>query len=259
MRKFFILAAVAVAGLGSIVFADEEAPSLPYVKSSEYGQFYAKSVPAEEYDWENRTKGKTFVYSVGAKEDTLLYTCDWFAQELFLLDHSGSLVRLGPWARGHEPKKEDLAIGFYLNGETLKEYSALDIVNTAYDDKASIGMSVSHYRVFQDMIGYRWLGGNKWAFDVKTYEGKILSFDSLTGEIRSQEEERVDAITNKIQDLKIEWYVNNRNMQDQSEYHYKLTFDELKDWGKDRVPEIPEGYTVSVGSFFEEVKLEKTK
>jgi len=240
------------------VFADEEAPKTAHVTASENGSIYAKSVP-DEYDWENRSNGKTFVYEVSEKKDKLLYTYDWFAQEIYLLDNFGSLVRLGPWARGHEPNKGDLAIGFYLDGKKLKEYSTLDIVNMAFDDKMNIGMSISHYDIFSEVIGYRFLRWDKWAFDVKTNEGKILSFDVSTGNLKTEEEEKHDEIIKKIEDLKGRCYEKSSKLANEDEYKHLLTVEAFKDCIGDEFPQIPKGYKLYLGTFFDDVKLEKSK
>jgi len=238
------------------VFADEEAPSFPYVKSSKYGGFYVKSVPGE-YDVDNRTQGKTYVYAVRKKEDKLQYTFDWFAPEIYLLDNSGSMIRLGSWSRGHESNKDDLAIAFYICGAKVKEYSTLDIVNMAYDDSMNIGLSVSHYTVFEEIIGYRWLRNDRWAFDVKTHEGKILSFDISTGDLRTEQDEIHDKIIGQIQDLKVRCYEKLSQDDEENEYARVLTVEEFKNCVGEDFPQIPEGYQLYIGSFFEEVKLEK--
>ncbi|MFA6281485.1 MAG: hypothetical protein WCY05_03165 [Candidatus Omnitrophota bacterium] len=49
---------------------------------------------------------------------------------------------------------------------------------------------MSHYTVFKKIKGFRWLEFGKYAFDIVTEEGKIISFDVSTGNIRSQEDEK---------------------------------------------------------------------
>jgi hypothetical protein len=233
MRLIQIIIFVALVHLSHSVFADQEAGNVPFVKSSEYGRVYAKSIPDNDYG----TKGKTLVYTVDKEGDKLLYTFDWFADQIYLLENVGSVIRLGPWARGHEPNDQDLAIGFYLQGKKLKEYSTLDIVKMGYDEKMNVRMSVSHYTVFEEIIGYRWIRNDVWAFDVKTHEGTILSFDVSTGT----------------------WYVNNKDATKKDTYDYKLSVEELKEWAGENYPQIPEGYQLHLGAFFEEVRLEKVE
>jgi hypothetical protein len=112
--------------------------------------------------------------------DQLESSYPWYSQEVYLFDMSGgvSVVRLGPSARGQAAKREDLAIGFYFSGETLKEYSTLDIAGTP----DNVGRSVSHYRGFKEVAGYRETKGGA-VFAVVAVDGRVISFDVRTGEI----------------------------------------------------------------------------
>ena len=54
----------------------------------------------------------------------------WFSQQLFVRCGPGddiSVVRVGPWHRGHNPGTDHLAIAFYKGAKLLKRYSTLDI------------------------------------------------------------------------------------------------------------------------------------
>ena len=167
---------IIVIGAGS-VRADEEVSNVAYVKSSKFGRSYAKCVPAEN----SGSKGETSVYIVREKEDQLESSYSWYSQDIYLQELSGgiSVVRMGPWARGGEAKREDLAIGFYFSGKPLKEYSTLDIAGTP----GNVNTSRSHYTVFKTVIGYRELENSSYAFDTVFRAGKIISFDVRTGEI----------------------------------------------------------------------------
>ena len=159
--------------------ADEEVSNVVYVMTSKYGRMYAKCIPAELYG----SKGWTKVYLVREGEDQLESSYPWYSQKVYLSDRPGgvSMVRLGPWARGQTAKREDLALGFYFSGETLKEYSTLDIAGTP----DNVGRSVSHYTVFKEVAGYRETEGGA-VFDVVAVGGRVISFDVRTGEILEQ-------------------------------------------------------------------------
>ncbi len=165
-------------------FADEEASNRPIVQASRYGQCYAKSTPEESYG----SKGKTTVYRVGGAEDAALHTYDWYSQQIFIecnvSDGKGpvgtAVVRLGPWARGHVASGEHMAIGFNFDGRVVKEYSTLDIAG----EPDNVERSVSHYIVIRQILGFRALTGNEYAFDVETISGQIVSYDPATGEVR---------------------------------------------------------------------------
>lgn len=73
-----------------------------------------------------------------------------------------------------------------MNKELLKSYSTLDIAGS----ETNVGQSVSHYRVFRKVLGYRWVKSNDYAFDVIRSDGKQLSFDVATGEKVQSENDR---------------------------------------------------------------------
>ena len=159
------------------VFADDEASNIVYVKSGMYGRCYAKSIPDELYG----SKGKTKIYIVGKDDDKLELIYSWYSPDVYLMSTVWgiSVVRMGSWARGREANEAELAIGFYMSGKTLKEYSTLDIAGSP----KNVSASVSHYTVFKKVIGYRWISSNDYAFDVEANDGKVLSFDVRTGKL----------------------------------------------------------------------------
>jgi len=71
-------------------------------------------------------------------------------------------------------------------GGDAKEYSTLDIAERA----DNVSASVSHYTVIEEGIGYRRLGGNKASFEVRTTDGRVLSFDAATGERKKTSDDR---------------------------------------------------------------------
>lgn len=178
MRVVALLATLIAA---ASAYADQEASNTTHVAASEYGRCYAKSVPTERYG----AKGTTLVWQVSDAQDTLVHSYDWFSQRIHLACNVSdgltpvgiSVVRFGPWARGRAASREHFAIGFYFKGKKLKEYSTLDIAG----DPENVSASVSHYTVIEEVLGYRWLEGNKAVFEVKTNDGRTLSFDAATG------------------------------------------------------------------------------
>jgi len=160
--------------------ADEEAGNLPHVQSDTWGRCYAKSVPSDAYG----EAGTTRVYEVTAADDRLVASYDWFSQQIFLqcnMSNGGgsgvSVVQVGPWPRGREASGDHLAIAFYFNDLLLKRYSTLDLAGRLDNVQAS----VSHYTVISRIDGYRWLDGDRYAFDLRTVDGRTLSFDPTTG------------------------------------------------------------------------------
>lgn len=165
--------------LGTTAMADEEMPAEPVVRSSEYGQTYVRSVPDEP----DGQKGKTRVFSVGRDSDELLCEYDWYAAEIYIGGPGGeTLVRFGPWHRGHQPQEDHLAIGIYRGSKTIREYSTLDMQKLG----SGYSPSVSHYVVFQRRIGFRWTGGNSYVYEVEGVSGKVFAFDIDTGAVEEK-------------------------------------------------------------------------
>jgi hypothetical protein len=166
--------------------ADQEASNIPHVRAGSYGRCYARSVPEDR--WGQR--GVTRLYRVAKDDDVLIASFPWFSHELRLqcnMSRNGelgaSLVRFGPWARGHRASADDLALAFYFDGELLARYSTLDIAGSLDNVEASD----SHYVVIAKVGGYRRLGAdnpNAYAFDIETTDGRRLSFDPITGRLR---------------------------------------------------------------------------
>jgi len=159
-----------------VAIADREAANRPVVRSSEHGAVYAKSVPDESYG----QKGKTRVFIVGADRDTLISEYDWYAWELYI-GGSGdlTLIRFGPWHRGHEPKETHLALGIYRNGKPLREYTTLELKKLG----SGVSASDSHYTIFKRRIGFRWLKGDDYVYEVEGVSGKVFTFDLNTGAV----------------------------------------------------------------------------
>jgi hypothetical protein len=163
---------------------DDEASNVPHVVASSYGRCYAKAVPDSLYGQAGRTRA----YWVRGGADSLLASYDWFSQRIFLECNVAtgdgpvalSVVRFGPWARGQEANTRDLALAFYRGPRLLRRYSTLDIAGRA----TNVSASVSHYIVIDSVMGYRWVGGNRYRFDVRTTDARVLSFDPATGRLR---------------------------------------------------------------------------
>ncbi len=171
-----LLAATILSAAVFTAVADDEASNRPVVWASEYGITYAKSVPTEDYGQE----GRTVLYSVEAEEDVLIASYDWYSGEMYIGGPGGTtIVRLGPWQRGASPGEDHFAIGFYRDSRTLREYSTLDLEAMG----SGISNSVSHYEVFGERLGFRWITGNEYVFEIAGVSGRVFSFSLETGEI----------------------------------------------------------------------------
>ena len=179
LKRFFVAALLL---LSTPAHADNEAGNTPRVFASRYGNCHAKSVPAETYG----DKGVTRVFMTSAGTDKLMHTYNWYAPQLFLecnVAPAGkpvaiAVARIGPWPRGRRANTSDLALAFYHGGQLLKRYSTLDIAGSA----ENVSASVSHYLVLDQIDGYHWKTDNQYTFQVRTVDGRSLSFDAATGE-----------------------------------------------------------------------------
>ncbi|MGB7622190.1 MAG: hypothetical protein WBN92_07545 [Terriglobia bacterium] len=173
--KLVVIAALVIAS-SAVVLADEEAGNRPVVRSSEYGSMYAKSVPKESYG----QKGKTSVFRVGPDRDTLICEYEWYANTIYIGGAGeDTLIRFGPWQRGRKPQKEHLALGIYRNGKTIREYSTAEMEKLG----SGVFVSVSHYTTFQRHLGFRWLKGNRYVYEVEGASGKVFTIELETGSL----------------------------------------------------------------------------
>jgi len=162
--------------LFSAAHADDEASNRPVVRASQYGIVYAKSIPEAEWGQD----GITRVYFVGSDEDTLIAEYDWYAGEIYIGGQGdATVVRFGPWQRGGCSSPDHLAIGFYRNGQVIREYSTQEIENHG----SGISVSVSHYEVFGRRAGFLCIEGELFVYTVMGVGGKAFAFDLNTGEI----------------------------------------------------------------------------
>jgi hypothetical protein len=174
MKDIAVLLIIMVAAMAAR--ADDEASNQPVVRSSEYGRTYARSVPAETYG----QKGKTSVFSVGTVRDVLICEYDWYANEIHIGGAGDStLIRFGPWQRGHKPQAGHLALGIYRNGKTIREYSTAEFEKLG----SGVSQSVSHYTIFQRRLGFRWLNGDNYVYELEGVSGKLFTIDLNTGKL----------------------------------------------------------------------------
>ena len=149
--------------------------------ADEYGRCFVHSVPADSYGGDGRTDlymvepvpaGDAQVAATNGEGGAsmrgifIAESHDWFAQRIFLACNvsdgrspSGPvLVQTGPWARGHKPDDETLALAFHFKAEEVVRYSTLDI---AGGDPKNASCSVSHYTVIEKVEGFDYGYGDK--------------------------------------------------------------------------------------------------
>lgn len=242
-------------GFYAFTYADQEAGNRTYVTASEYGQFYAKSIPDERYG----LKGVTKVYQVREKEDTLVQTYPWYSPRIFLEGFTGTqtvyVVQLGPWHRGHKASHEHHAIAFYKNDTLLRKYSTLDIAGRV----ENVSFSVSHYTVFAKILGFRRPFGNQLIFDVEGHNGELLSFDTETGALLTKAEEDVKKqlykARTRIGQIKWRWYEKNKDeMVNINEF--MITEEILRQFAPTDFPDLPQGYRYLPGKMWNPTRFQ---
>ncbi|MEZ0261903.1 MAG: hypothetical protein ACAH80_12900, partial [Alphaproteobacteria bacterium] len=102
--------------------------------------------------------GRLCIYQTDTPQDKLLYTFNWFDAPGNVMGGklsdsvSGiSYVRLG--AQKQPFAASDMLLELYLDGKILKKYAVEDILK----DQKDIFFSTSHYRVFWNVTGYKWI------------------------------------------------------------------------------------------------------
>ncbi len=240
----------------SVSWADQEAGNRAYVQASDYGLFYARSIPEEQFG----LKGKTQVFQVSPAADRLLYTLDWYSPELYLYGYIAGpityVVRFGPWNRGHEANGQDLAVAFYKDGKLLKSHSTLDIVS----DPNRVSASESHYTVFRKKLGFRRPWGNQIVFDVENNSGGVMTFNADTGEMMSKEQEAFGEqqylILQRVEQFKWQWHEAQKSRISNIDDH-EITNDELKALSPESYPQAPEGYVIVPHKMWTQAQLIK--
>ncbi|WP_162926377.1 hypothetical protein [Teredinibacter purpureus] len=182
MKKVILLIFIAI--IPYEMWADSPAMPIPYVEPSSYGSFYFKMIPEVgsyengEYEIKSPAYGVAYELLENGDSRELWEVQGWYAFQVYLSNEAEYLVRMGNWASGKKPSKEDLAVAFYHKGVLLKEYSTADLIKI----KRSVQRTVSHYFWRSDdqefpKMEYK----NK--FLLKTIENRLYTFDISTGEI----------------------------------------------------------------------------
>ena len=166
-------------------YADSPAMPTPKVTTSNSGAYYFKMIPTRyryensKYIEESKAFGKAYRLNDSGEGEELWSVSGWYAFRVFISDDGEYLVRMGNWAVGYEPDKDDLAVAFYHLGSEIRKYSTLDLIV----DKSNVQKSVSHYFWLDNDESYPKLSWYGHMFELKTIEGKVIQFNISTGDI----------------------------------------------------------------------------
>ena len=237
-------------------WGDEEASNRIYLTTSQGGQFYARSIPAESWG----SKGRTEIYQVGAK-DTLLHTYDWYSPQVYLEGSRGGsvhVVQMGPWHRGREANERDLALAIYQDGKLLKKHSTLAIAGAP----GNVSASMSHYVVFEDIKGFQADRGGFYFFEAEAIDRKRLRFDVETGQILTDEQLNTKRLLSEagaiIGNLKYKWYESNQALYERNK-KILLTRKMLMAVSGGDFPPLPAGYEYVPGEVWGPPEFRRTR
>ena len=182
MKKVLLL--ILIAAIPYKIWADSPVRPIPYVKPSTYGSFYFKMIPEfesyenGEYKIVSPAHGVAYELLENGDSKELWNVRGWYDFEVYLSNEAEYLVRMGNWASGKEPSKEDLAVAFYHKGTLLKKYSTADLIKR----KRNVDRTVSHYFWRSDGQEFPKME-YEGKFLLKTIENRLYTFDISTGEI----------------------------------------------------------------------------
>jgi hypothetical protein len=176
------------------LLADSEATPTAYVTTSADGRNLFKMVPpVTELRGDNyvETKpGAGVAYRVldDGQLEELWRTSGWYSFHVFVGTDGHTLVRMGPWNVGFEPRPEHLGVAFYHDGKFLKSYSTDELIK----DRSKVLASASHYQWLANDSRYSGRGDTKngpslmdWEnrFTLTTIDDWRYEFDTTSGVI----------------------------------------------------------------------------
>ena len=177
---------------------DSEMGPRPRITPSQLGKCFFKMIPEKYKDDNDKIKvirepfGVAYCLAEDGDFQEMWKTSGWYAWRVFLSDDGHYLVRMGPWHRGRQAKKEDLGVAFYKDGLLLKEYSVVDLLK----GPTQIARTVSHYfwlaseMPSPDSSRENELALYGYDFYLTTIEGYNFHFNAATGVLI--EEKKVD-------------------------------------------------------------------
>lgn len=158
------------------LWADTPRLNERYQSSSSNGSYLIEMQP-EEGSWGGYGKGQGIAYRVMPNDQReSLWKVDFFSSDVILTNDGKHLVAFGPWAT----QTSDLAIAFYKDGEELKSYTVLDLVQ----DESKLLRTVSHFFWRKDGFQARkGLSSDEKTYSLPLIDGTTYLFDVSAGTI----------------------------------------------------------------------------
>lgn len=167
----------------SCTFADSPAAPFAYIAAAEEGRYFVSLVPpyAKEPDWHivlRKPYAAVFEPQPDGSFKELWRVNDFYSFQVFLTYDAKFMIAIGPWNTGDKPDKDDVALSFFQDGKLIQQFSTADLI----DDPKAVSVSVSHYE-WQDSKDQSFPRLRGKLFEVKTTEGRIISFGMDEGKI----------------------------------------------------------------------------
>jgi len=192
MRRTFLTTTILLFAALAPAQGDEELAPWPHITSSASGRFYFRMQPARG---KSPALGTMLQVTDSGKDEVRWSVSGWYAQQVFVVEGGESLVRLGNWPRGLEPKADDLGVAFYTRGKLVKSYSTLDLVK----DLGAVRPTVSHYDFLDRdappaLVGLHVDGSFHHVLRLRSVDGITWLFDSTSGEVVHQSPSEKDIV-----------------------------------------------------------------
>ncbi len=159
-----------ILSLASVAHADSIRPNRTYEKSSLNGAVTIKMTPAVKYG--EMGSGVARQTDSGRK----LWSVDWYARRVMVLDDGEGLIRFGPWATDRKGLS-DLAVAFYRRGKLLAAYRVRHLLK----NPRSIKRTVSHYFYLAGKTPIQ-LSSDQKVLTLRLIDGSVHRFDTATGQ-----------------------------------------------------------------------------
>jgi len=158
----------------ALVRADTPALNRTYSVESSDGSVVLELVPARPVGDTDQGRGTARSKDSGQ----VLWTVDWFARKVYLLNDGRGLIRMGPWARDWAGLS-DLALAFYQRGREVRRYLVRDLIR----DRGRIIRTASHYFWQKPEAGQTVLSPDEKTVKLFLIDGGVRVFDTATGEM----------------------------------------------------------------------------
>jgi len=178
------------------VIADLPGPAYQYVRYSENGKYFFKSIPFYNYDLTDF--GKTVIYN--AKTKKKLYTIEnYLPTEAFISNTGKTLITTTYWMWDHSEFEKQTLVKIYIKNRDTIQYYIDDLIS----DKSKLQQTVSHTLWYQKMFVI------SDTLNILTIDNNVVRIEMITGKIvETIQEKDCSNCTklDKLEDPKTKYY-----------------------------------------------------